>query len=99
MLRKLGQTSFSRDFPGGPVVKTALPLQGAQVRSLVRELKSHLPRGAAKETLKKNKKKTSFSKAGRRISRTPGFLRESCQGCQNLGLVCGQDPRLRAQQF
>ena len=24
-------------FPGGPVVKTALPLQGAQVRSPVRE--------------------------------------------------------------
>ena len=26
------------DFPGGAVVKTALPLQGPQVRSLVREL-------------------------------------------------------------
>ena len=29
-----------RDFPGNPVVKTALPLQGAQVRSLVEELRS-----------------------------------------------------------
>ena len=27
-----------RDFPGGPVVKTTLPMQGARVRSLVREL-------------------------------------------------------------
>ena len=27
------------DFPGGPVVRTLLPLQGAQVRSLVRRLK------------------------------------------------------------
>ena len=26
------------DFPGGPVVKTALPVQGAWVQSLVREL-------------------------------------------------------------
>ena len=26
-----------RDFPGGPVVKTVLPTQGAQVQSLVRE--------------------------------------------------------------
>ena len=27
-----------RDFPGGPVVKTELPVQEAQVQSLVREL-------------------------------------------------------------
>ena len=27
-----------RDFPGGPVAKTALPMQGTWVRSLVREL-------------------------------------------------------------
>ena len=26
------------DFPGGPVAKTALPMQGTWVRSLVREL-------------------------------------------------------------
>ena len=30
-----------KDFPGGPVVK--IPLQGAQVRSLVRKRRSHLP--------------------------------------------------------
>jgi len=28
------------DFPGGPVVKTVLPMQGVQVQSLVRELDS-----------------------------------------------------------
>ena len=28
--------------PGHPVVKTALPLQGPQVRSLVGELRSHM---------------------------------------------------------
>ena len=27
------------DFPGGPEVKTALPLQGAGIRSLSRELR------------------------------------------------------------
>ena len=35
----------SRDFPGGPVVKNCPPLQGMQVRSLVRELRSHMPQG------------------------------------------------------
>ena len=29
---------ISRDFPGGPVTKTVLPMQGAWVRPLVREL-------------------------------------------------------------
>ena len=36
-----------RDFPGGPVVKTVLPLRGAQVPSLVGEPRSHIPVGAA----------------------------------------------------
>ena len=31
-----------RDFSGGPVVKTQLPLQGVQVPSLVREVRSHM---------------------------------------------------------
>ena len=31
-----------RDFPGGPVVKTALVMQWAWVQSLVRELRSHM---------------------------------------------------------
>ena len=30
------------DFPGGPVVKTALSRQGTWVQSLVRELRSHM---------------------------------------------------------
>ena len=37
-----------RDFPGGTVVKTVLLLQGARVRSLVRELRSHILPGVAK---------------------------------------------------
>ena len=33
------QKRYCRDFPGGPVAKTSLlPVQGARVRSLVREL-------------------------------------------------------------
>ena len=36
-----GKKKFkSSDFPGGPVAKTALPVQGAQVLSLVRALDS-----------------------------------------------------------
>ena len=42
------KTESSRGFPGGPVVKTILPMQGALVWSLVGELRSHIPRGAAK---------------------------------------------------
>ena len=38
------------DFPDGPAIKTVLPLQGVRARSLVGELRSHMPRGAAKET-------------------------------------------------
>ena len=35
------------DFPGGPVVDCMLPMQGAWVRSLVGELRSHMPCGMA----------------------------------------------------
>ena len=42
----------SWDFPGSPVVDSALPLWGVQVRSLVGELRSHMPRSPKKK--KKN---------------------------------------------
>jgi len=45
------------DFPSGPVGKTVLPLQGAWVPSLVRELRSRMPHGMAKN-LKNNKDNT-----------------------------------------
>ena len=38
-----------RDFPGGLVIKTAFPMQGSQVPSLVRELRSHIPYSTAKK--------------------------------------------------
>ena len=38
-----------RDFPGGPVVKILLPLQGVRVHSLVRELRSCMPHSASKK--------------------------------------------------
>ena len=38
-----------KDFSGGPVVKTMLPLQGEQVQSLAGKLRSHMLRGAAKK--------------------------------------------------
>ena len=65
LLHPLGQDSVLNetqpwDFPGGPVVKTALPMQGGRVRSLVGELRSHIPCSTAKtdfENKLKNKKK------------------------------------------
>ena len=45
------------DFPGSPVVDSELPIQGARVQSLVRELRSHMLQcGQGKK--KKRKKKT-----------------------------------------
>ena len=44
------------DFPDGPVVKAALPMQGAWVWPLIRELRSHMLHAMAKKK-KKNKKK------------------------------------------
>ena len=50
----LSLKSNSRDFPGSPVVKPALPLQGAQVWSLVGELRSRMPGNGAKKKKKSN---------------------------------------------
>ena len=55
LLKLLLKCRVDWDFPAGPVVKT-LPLQGAWVQSLVRELRSHKPHGIA-TTKKMNKKK------------------------------------------
>ena len=44
----LVNVSKGKDFPDGPVVRTSLPLQGAWVQSLVRELRSHRPLDVAK---------------------------------------------------
>ena len=37
----LYQIKMYGDFPGGPMVKNHLAMQGVQVQSLVRELRSH----------------------------------------------------------
>ena len=53
----------SQDFPGGPVVKTVTPrfhCRGHGFKSLVGELRSHLPCSVTKK-LKKEKKKSSWS--------------------------------------
>ena len=49
------------DFPGGPVVKTVLPVQEVQVWSLGKELRSHMPRDAAKK-IKEEKLKYAHRK-------------------------------------
>lgn len=41
------------DFFGGPAVKTVLLMQGAQVQSLVRELRSHIAHAVAKKKKEK----------------------------------------------
>ena len=45
-----------QDFPGGPVAKAVLPLQGPRVQSLVGELGSHMPGSTATRNKKGNKK-------------------------------------------
>ena len=60
MDRKVGiRIGVIRDFFGSPVVRTAFPLQGAWVGSLVGELGSHMPCGTAK-----GGKKTGVIRAG-----------------------------------
>lgn len=44
-----------KNFPGGPVVNTALPPQGARIWSLFRELRSCMMRDVAKKFLKRKK--------------------------------------------
>ena len=44
-----GNLNHSDRLPGGPVVKTPLPLQRVWVPSLIGELRSHVPQGAPKK--------------------------------------------------
>ena len=55
-----------KNFPGSLVVKTTLPLEGARVRSLVMELRSHMPQSTVKKRHKtdskpRNMKETVFT--------------------------------------
>ena len=58
----------SQDFPGGPVVRTALPVQGVQVWSLVRELRFRMPWGVAKR-----KKSNSQVRSCRSLLRSTAY--------------------------
>ena len=44
------------EFPGQTVVDSTLPLEGVWVRSLVKEIRSCMPQGMAKETDQENTK-------------------------------------------
>ena len=57
------------DFPGGTVVKTVLPMQAAQVQSVVRELKSYMQRTVAK---KKEKGLSGRSSTGEGVLKRQG---------------------------
>ena len=62
MTECLQRNITKREFPGGPVVRIpGFHCSGAQVRSLVGELRSHKPWGAAKKKKKEyNKEKSTF---------------------------------------
>jgi len=61
-----GRTSkrWVRDFPGGPVVRILCSMQQAWVRSLVKELRFHMPHGQKKTEQKQyfNKFNNDFKK-------------------------------------
>ena len=48
----LGSNYDARNFPGRPVVKTVLPVQGAQVQTLIRKLRSQMLYSKAKKKKK-----------------------------------------------
>ena len=48
---------MNQDFPGGPTIKTELPLQGWQVQSLVEGLRLCMFHGMVKKCFLKRKKK------------------------------------------
>ena len=50
------------DFPGSPVVETALPMPGAQVRSLIRELRSDTSQDMVRKEIAKKEKKFNFTR-------------------------------------
>ena len=41
-LEEMAKGQWRSGHPGGPAVKTVLPVQGAQVQSLIRELRSYM---------------------------------------------------------
>ena len=43
------EESWYQDFPGSPVAKTLLSMQGARVQFLVRDLRSNILHGMAKK--------------------------------------------------
>ena len=67
--KKKGKRKEPWDFPGGPVFKTVLPMQGVWVQSLARELRSHMAR--KKETYWNSSE--VFHKTDRQIGFQPGL--------------------------
>ena len=56
------QKTKKMHFPGSPVVETALPMPGAQVRSLIRELRSDTSQDMALKEIAKKEKKFNFTR-------------------------------------
>ena len=51
-LKRLSSSSGSKDFPGGPLLKTPSSRAGAHVPSMVGKLRSHMPWGVTKNEIK-----------------------------------------------
>ena len=67
-----------RNFPGGPVVK-ALARQGMQVRSLVEELRSHMPQSTEPTNHNEDPVKPKFKERKEDISELRAQVSESCR--------------------
>ena len=87
------------DFPGGTVAKTVLPMQAAQVQSVVRELKSYMQRTMAKKKKKrraiwqKQHRGGCIKKTRKRLTHTIPFI--VCRGLIFIPNGRGQVQRLR----
>ena len=57
-LEEMAEEQWRSGHPGGPAVKTLLPVPGAQVQSLIRELRSYMLQGKA--NLKKKKVEINY---------------------------------------
>ena len=66
--------------PGGPVVKTLSSNAGAQVRSLVKELRSHMLHGEAKKKKKDARNTLQWKHTGRTRQNHKDCMEEDLQG-------------------
>lgn len=82
-----------RDFPGGPVVQTLRPKQGARVRSPVRKQISHAMRHGQKVKIKKRVSRACRTQPVRASLTSPRPGKELLGGCGQGQFLWGQRER------